>query len=340
MNLLLTMPEGLCREGIVRLLREFAADIEVRASSDVTVIWHGERAADCVVIDGVLLNHARGELDALRACTRVAPVVVLLGQAMPTVVEQLMAAGVAGCIEMSASVELFFSALRLALAGGVYVPRSLLSVGLQEPPIALDALPAHDASLRLTPRQIEVLALVTRGRSNKMIARQLDMAEATAKTHLTTIYKALKVSSRGEASALAARFASVREAQANRSANGAIPVGRFLVNIDSTHYRAGEVLFREGDPGGELFYVERGIVRLAELGIELGAGSVFGEIGLFSPKHRRTSTAVCKTVCEMRAVSADDAIRLYYQEPEFAMYLINCWQAACRQTRCDAMRCA
>jgi CRP-like cAMP-binding protein len=55
----------------------------------------------------------------------------------------------------------------------------------------------------------------------------------------------------------------------------------------------------------------------------MGAGTVLGEIGLFSPEHRRTSTVVCKTDCEMRTVSAGDAIRLYYQEPEFALYLIQ-----------------
>jgi CRP-like cAMP-binding protein len=64
-------------------------------------------------------------------------------------------------------------------------------------------------------------------------------------------------------------------------------------------------------------------VRLAELGIELGAGAVLGEIGLSSPEHRRTSTAVCMIEYEMRTISADEAMRLYYQEPGLAMYLIQ-----------------
>ena len=57
--------------------------------------------------------------------------------------------------------------------------------------------------------------------------------------------------------------------------------------------------------------------------MDVGAGTVLGEIGLFSPERRRTSTVVCQTDCEMRTVSAADAIRLYYQEPEFALYLIQ-----------------
>jgi len=67
----------------------------------------------------------------------------------------------------------------------------------------------------------------------------------------------------------------------------------------------------------------RGTVRLVEIGIDLGPETLLGEIGLFSPEHRRTSTVVCVTGCDLLVVSAVDAIRLYYQEPEFAMYLIQ-----------------
>jgi DNA-binding CsgD family transcriptional regulator len=231
-------------------------------------------------------------------------------------------------VEKSASSELLFSALRLAFAGGVYLPRSLVAASLHEPLTTAEAdaprgLPYPDAHLHLTPRQIEVLALLARGRSNKMIARQLDVAEATVKTHLTTIFKALNVSSRGEASAVAARMERIREAQVNKAVNGHVSIGRLLTNMKSQRFRSGEVLFRKGDASAELFYVEKGIVRLSELGLDMGAGTVLGEIGLFSPEYRRTSTAVCKTDCEMRTVSAADAIRLYYQEPEFALYLIQ-----------------
>jgi len=326
MDILLMAQAGLCREGIVRLLREFATGVEVRVTDELCADWPGERAPGCVIIDGAMLRHDRADVELLRACARATPVVVLLPEATQAVVDQLVATGVSGCVEKSASVELFFGALRLALAGGVYLPRSLVSAGLHDPSARRDgpALPgAPDVAVRLTPRQIEVLALVARGRSNKVIARQLDMAEATVKTHLTTIYKALNVTSRGEASAVAARLESIREAQASKAVNGPVPVARFLANVQSRHFRPGEILFRKGDPGGALFYVEHGTIRLSDLGIELGAGAVLGEIGLFSPDHRRTSTAICKTACELRTVSAAEAIRIYYQEPDFALYMIQ-----------------
>ncbi|MCC8400491.1 LuxR C-terminal-related transcriptional regulator [Paraburkholderia sp. MMS20-SJTN17] len=344
MYILLTGPPGLFREGVEALLRGFAQDGEVLASNCLTTSWPNNRKPDCVVMDGDCLRVASDELEAARRHSRTTPVIVLLSNAQRQHVDELIAAGVSGCVEKSASSELLFSALRLAFAGGVYLPRSLVAASLHEPFAAAEAdvdananadpnadadadalrgLPYPDPHLHLTPRQIEVLALLTRGRSNKVIARQLDVSEATVKTHLTTIFKALNVSSRGEASIVAARMERIRDAQVDKAINGRITVGRLLANMKSQHFRSGQVLFRKGDTSTELFYVEKGTVRLSELGIDIGAGTVLGEIGLFSPEHRRTSTAVCKTDCEMKTVSAPDAIRFYYREPEFAIYLIQ-----------------
>ena len=59
--------------------------------------------------------------------------------------------------------------------------------------------PAARADLGLTARQIDVLALMMRGKSNKAICRILNLAEPTVKNHVTAILKALKASNRTEA---------------------------------------------------------------------------------------------------------------------------------------------
>jgi DNA-binding NarL/FixJ family response regulator len=51
----------------------------------------------------------------------------------------------------------------------------------------------------LTERQVEVLALMMQGKSNKAICRVLDLTEPTVKSHVSAILKALKVSNRTEA---------------------------------------------------------------------------------------------------------------------------------------------
>ena len=53
--------------------------------------------------------------------------------------------------------------------------------------------------LGLTARQADVLALVVQGKSNKLICRELDLAEGTVKIHMTAILKALNVINRTQA---------------------------------------------------------------------------------------------------------------------------------------------
>jgi DNA-binding NarL/FixJ family response regulator len=55
------------------------------------------------------------------------------------------------------------------------------------------------ADLGLTERQMEVLALMMQGKSNKAISRVLDLAEPTVKIHVSAILKALKVANRTKA---------------------------------------------------------------------------------------------------------------------------------------------
>jgi len=342
MNILLTGPAGLFREGVASLLRGVVPDAHVTTRDSLEPSGPEADKPDCIVMDGEGLREASSELSAAREHARVTPVIVLVERARREQVEELIVAGMAGCVEKSASAELLFGAVRIALAGGVYLPRPLLAMDSEAGKVnnagnvrAAGKAAQSDAHLHLTPRQIEVLALLARGRSNKVIARELNVAEATVKTHLTTIFKALNVSSRGEASAAAARMAKVRDTQASVAFNGHASIGRLLAHMDARHYRAKEIVFRKGDPSGALFYVEKGTVQLREFGIELGAGTVLGEIGLFSPEHRRTCTAVCHSACEMRVVSAADAVRLYYQEPEFALHLL---QLIVRRLQADNLR--
>jgi DNA-binding NarL/FixJ family response regulator len=97
------------------------------------------------------------------------------------------------------------SALRLVFSGGIYIPPEVLA---REEPPSSPKPPANDLTrvlpndVGLTARQIEVLALVAQGRSNKAISRTLNMAVPTVKNHITAILKALKVSNRTEAVAI------------------------------------------------------------------------------------------------------------------------------------------
>ena len=71
---------------------------------------------------------------------------------------------------------------------------------------ALEAPPSPAASLGLTQREAEVLALVAEGRTNRQIGQALFITEKTASLHVSHILTKLGVAGRGEAAALAHRL--------------------------------------------------------------------------------------------------------------------------------------
>src|SRR5260370_10486685 len=107
--------------------------------------------------------------------------------------------GALGFIPKSAPREVMANALRLVFAGGVYIPPEALARAEATPVQAAPGRRVSPAELGLTERQMEVLALMMQGKSNKSISRMLDTAEPTVKHHVTAILKALKVTNRTEA---------------------------------------------------------------------------------------------------------------------------------------------
>lgn len=111
-------------------------------------------------------------------------------------------AGAQGFIAKTATRDVLLGALRLVLAGGVYIPPEVLTrpPEVSRPKSAIDdrARPTP-ADLGLTGRQLDVLALIMQGKSNKLICRELNLAEPTVKNHVSAILKALAVNNRTEA---------------------------------------------------------------------------------------------------------------------------------------------
>jgi DNA-binding NarL/FixJ family response regulator len=109
--------------------------------------------------------------------------------------------GAMGFIPKTAQREVMVNALRLVLSGGIYIPPDILAraeVGTASS-LAAQKRPASPGELGLSERQLQVLALVMQGKSNKAICRVLDLAEPTVKSHVTAILKALDVTNRTEA---------------------------------------------------------------------------------------------------------------------------------------------
>lgn len=326
MHILFAGPAGLFRESVARLLGDLLPGAEVGIADCAASGSEVRLAADLLVLDGDHVSEALEAVGAARRSNHALPIVVLLTTLDLGFVESFIAAGAGGCVDKSDSAEVLRGALRLVMAGGIYLPPTLFSfvVNGHEPSADTstksNAVP-QDSACALTPRQIEVLALAARGDSNKAIARHLNIAEGTVKAHLYSAYKALKVGSRSQASIAAMRLKEVSDEQLHQALSGQLSVGRLLARMTRSHFRSGEVLFRKGDRSDAIYYIVRGKFSLPEIGIEVGPGAILGEIGLFSADHRRMCTARCDSDSELLSASATDAMRLYYQDPEFATYL-------------------
>ena len=135
------------------------------------------------------------------------PVIVLSGSEDVDLMRALIDLGVLGFIPKAYSPDVMLSAIRLVLAGGIYIPPLLLANAqaqgwqpTETPAPAGDSTRSVDGLRNLlTERQIDVMRLLSQGKPNKLIARDLGISEGTVKIHLAAIFRALNVRNRVEA---------------------------------------------------------------------------------------------------------------------------------------------
>jgi len=139
---------------------------------------------------------------------RIALVVLLEGEDAEAL--RALGAGASAVLDRSASRNEIIAAVKAVATGLVVVPPGLLATLLPEAPPADDVLKADGAGrARLTRRELEVLAAMADGASNKAIARRLGISFHTAKFHVAAILAKLDADSRTEAVAKAAQLGLV-----------------------------------------------------------------------------------------------------------------------------------
>lgn len=208
MKILVIDDHALIRDAVHGVVKELRAEAVVLEAADCaqarrTIERHPD--IELILLDLTLPDQDGFDLLAdLRERYPAVSVVVLSAHDDRSSVVKALELGALGFIPKSAPREVMLGALRLVLAGGIYIPPQILA------PAQPAAAPARTASARPAPtvspadlgvtgRQLEVLAFLARGKSNKAICRALDLAEPTVKNHVTAILRALKVTNRTEA---------------------------------------------------------------------------------------------------------------------------------------------
>jgi DNA-binding NarL/FixJ family response regulator len=158
--------------------------------------------------DVILMGNARPVLDGIEATRLIRAerpeTRVILLSAREDVREALeaLAAGACGYLLKAVGPEALIEAVERAAAGEYVLGPSVMQLILQE---ALEAArkngadePAR-AGLRLTRREVEILRLIARGRTNRQVAAELGISENTVKNHLRSVLAKLSLNRRSQA---------------------------------------------------------------------------------------------------------------------------------------------
>jgi len=202
--------------------------IRVMIVDDHDMVRRGLAAFLRVKPDLQLVGEARDGLEALTVCENIQPDVILMDLVMPRLsgaeatrsirerwphiqivaltsfeekdlVRDALRAGAISYLLKNVTVEELASAIRAANSGQSTLAPEALRALVRLP----DTAPHTD--YELTPRELQVLALMAQGLSNPEIAKQLMVSRSTAKAHVSNILSKLEVSNRAEAIALAIR---------------------------------------------------------------------------------------------------------------------------------------
>jgi DNA-binding NarL/FixJ family response regulator len=201
----------LVREGLKEVLKQMRENVQIFEAQNAASAL--QAAAEHPDLDLILLDLALPDssgftaLQSLRRGHRDIPVVVLSASTDPSDAVRCVKCGAAGFIPKSATAGVLLGALRLVLSGGVYLPPEVVLAQRGGDTGVLTRLDASDKAstqvdardLGLTDRQAQVLALLIKGKSNKEIGRELDLAEQTVKAHISGVLRALNVSTRAQA---------------------------------------------------------------------------------------------------------------------------------------------
>ena len=122
-------------------------------------------------------------------------VALISGEAKRDIAEQALEAGAAGFVPKTLSAKSMINAVRFMAMGEQYAPVDFMT--------AVEETPSNPLADKLSARELEVLKGLTEGKSNKEIARDLDITEPTVKLHMKTLFRKVDATNRTQAALIA-----------------------------------------------------------------------------------------------------------------------------------------
>jgi len=217
-KVIVTDNRRLCRECLRLLIKTFDPDIEVAEANDpaeIAAMLEADPSVNIVLYNLVVRGEEGVEfVRGLRASIPDIPLIVLCDYDDPEVMRAVMASGAKAFLPSTTPSPVMVAVLHLVIAGGTYAPTNMVlaasaseSASLGERREHKDRQAVIDENFpQLTPRQRDVLNLLSQGHINRDIAQSLGMCENTVKAHVKQIMRKLNAGNRTQAALMADRL--------------------------------------------------------------------------------------------------------------------------------------
>ncbi len=198
MKVLITDEQSLFRDGLSLRLKQINQDINILQSADLIEMQKAlskESNIDLLILDIDLAEQNTIEtINKIKAISPTTKIVAISTSEDTRNIRKILSNGVKGYIPKKSDSNILSGALKLILDGGTYIPLAMLENNTENKNI-----PQTPLKRNLTHRQSQVLDLIAQGKSNKQIAYDMGVSEATVKLHINALLRSLKVNNRTQA---------------------------------------------------------------------------------------------------------------------------------------------
>lgn len=199
MRILIADDHDLLQETLSMFLAsEGSIDTALASTLDVALdLIQSEEKFDLIMLDYNMpgmagLNGLKRAMEASGG----SPVALMSGIASRSVAEEALSFGAAGFVPKTLAAKTLVNAVRFMAMGEKYAPIDFMTA--DDPTVAPNPL-----AQKLSRRELQVLEGLSKGKSNKEIARDLDLQEPTIKLHVKTLYRKIGAANRTQAALIA-----------------------------------------------------------------------------------------------------------------------------------------
>ena len=199
MRILIADDHDLLRETLSMFLAsEGSIDTALASTLDVALdLIQSEEKFDLIMLDYNMpgmagLNGLKRAMEASGG----SPVALMSGIASRSVAEEALSFGAAGFVPKTLAAKTLVNAVSFMAMGEKYAPIDFMTA--DDPIVAPNPL-----AQKLSRRELQVLEGLSKGKSNKEIARDLDLQEPTIKLHVKTLYRKIGAANRTQAALIA-----------------------------------------------------------------------------------------------------------------------------------------